>query len=150
MNSFVLLAKIVRSPELRYTQESQTPVAEMMVEFPGTRPEDSNLLKVVGWVVLANEITEKYHLDDQVVIEGRLSIKTYDNPEGFKEKKAEMIASRVYGINGGIDSTGSYTPSSAEKTSSPREPFPITSASFEPTRTENIPSEVVEEEELPF
>jgi len=150
MNSFVLLAKIVRSPELRYTQESQTPVAEMMVEFPGTRPEESNLLKVVGWGSLANEISEKYHLDDQVVIEGRLSIKTYDNPEGFKEKKAEMIASRVYGINGGIDSTGSYTPSSAEKTSSPREPLPINSASFEPTRTENIPSVVVEEEDLPF
>jgi len=53
-------------------------------------------------------------------------------------------------ISGGIDSTGSYTPSSAEKTSSPREPLPITSASFEPTRTDNIPSEVVEEEELPF
>ncbi len=150
MNSFVLLAKIVRSPELRYTQESQTPVTEMMVEFPGTRPEDSNLLKVVGWGSLANEINEKYHLDDQVVIEGRLSIKTYDNPEGFKEKKAEMIASRVYGINGGIDSTGSYTPSSAEKTFSPSEPLPITSASFEPNRTEKTPSEVTEEEDLPF
>ena len=149
MNSFVLLAKIVRSPELRYTQESQTPVTEMMVEFPGTRPEDSNLLKVVGWGSLANEINEKYHLDDQVVIEGRLSIKTYDNPEGFKEKKAEMIASRVYGINGGIDSTGSYIPSSAEKTFSPSEPLPITSASFEPNRTEKTPSEVTEEE-LPF
>jgi|GEM_PF-437901 len=102
MNNFILLAKIVRAPELRYTQDNQTPVTEMLVEFQGLRPEDNYTLKVTGWNNLATEINEKYKVNDQVIIEGRLSMKTYDSPEGFKEKKAEVIASRLYRIEGSL------------------------------------------------
>ncbi len=149
MNSFVLLAKIVRSPELRYTQENQTPVTEMMVEFTGIRPEDNNLLKVVGWGNVANEINEKYNLDDQVIIEGRLSIKTYDNPEGYKEKKAEMIASRLYRIEGGLLSTSTYTPT--QEKSFHNEPLPIASTGgFTPGRDQDVSASVTEDDDLPF
>jgi len=102
MNSFILLAKIVQNPELRYTQDNQTPIAEMLVEFQANRPEDSYTLKVVGWGNLATEIGEKYRAENQVIIEGRLSIKNYENPDGYKEKKAELIASRIYLVDGAV------------------------------------------------
>jgi single-strand DNA-binding protein len=100
MNNCVLMAKVVKSPELRYTAESQLAVANMLVEFEGISPNDSpNTVKVVGWGNLATEINETYKEGDEVIMEGRLAMNTFDRPEGFKEKRAEFIVSRIFGIN---------------------------------------------------
>lgn len=97
MNTCVLMARIVRNPELRYTQDTQTPVTHMLVEFDGMRTEDPpSTLRVVGWGNFATEIQEKYHEGDCVIIEGRLSMNTVERPEGFKEKRAELVASRIH------------------------------------------------------
>ncbi|ACK67185.1 single-strand binding protein [Rippkaea orientalis PCC 8801] len=105
MNSCVLMAKVIRSPELRYTQENQTAVAQMLVEFEGRRPEEATAtLKVVGWGNLATQMQENYKEGDRVIIEGRLSINSFDRPEGFKEKRAELVASHIYVIDGMLSS----------------------------------------------
>jgi single-stranded DNA-binding protein len=97
MNSCILMAEIIQEPELRYTSDNQTPIAEMLVQFPGLRAEEPpSTLKVVGWGNLAQEIQERYHQGDRVVIEGRLSMNTIDRPEGFKEKRAELTAQRIH------------------------------------------------------
>ena len=100
MNSFVLMAKIVRSPELRYTPDNQVAVANMILEFDSIGQNESPYnLKAVGWGNLATDINEKYKEGDEVIIEGRLAMNTIDRPEGFKEKKAELIISRIFPIN---------------------------------------------------
>lgn len=97
MNSCILMVEVIKNPELRYTQDGQTPLAEMLVQFPGLRAEDpAQTLKVVGWGNLAQQIQEKFHEGDRVVIEGRLNMNTIDRPEGFKEKRAELTAARVH------------------------------------------------------
>jgi single-strand DNA-binding protein len=99
MNSCVIMAEIVRPPQLRYTQDNQTAIADMEVQFSGLRPEDPpSKLKVVGWGNLAQEMQTTYNLGDQVVIEGRLNINSVDRPEGFKEKQAELTASKIYSL----------------------------------------------------
>ena len=37
MNSFILMAKIISNPELRYTSDTQKEVTQMLVEFEGGR-----------------------------------------------------------------------------------------------------------------
>lgn len=97
MNSCILMAEIVQDPELRYTPDNQTPIAEMWVQFAGLREEEPPAkMKVVGWGNLAQEIQERYHVGDKVIIEGRLHMNTVDRPEGFKEKRAELTAQKVY------------------------------------------------------
>jgi single-strand DNA-binding protein len=97
MNTCILMAQIIQDPELRYTPDSQTPIAQMLVQFQGVRAEDPpSTLKVVGWGNFANEIKEKYSAGDRVIIEGRLSMNTIDRSEGFKEKRAELTANRIY------------------------------------------------------
>ena len=104
MNSCILMAEIVQAPELRYTSDTQTPIAEMFVEFPGLRAEDPpSRLKVVGWGNLAQEIQERFHQGDRVVIEGNLRMNTIERPEGFKEKRAELTAQRIHSL--GADTT---------------------------------------------
>lgn len=99
MNSCILMAEIVQEPELRYTSDTQTPISEMIVQFPGLRPEDPPAtLKVVGWGNLAQDIQGHYHVGDRVILEGRLGMNTIDRPEGFKEKRAELTVQRIYTV----------------------------------------------------
>jgi single-stranded DNA-binding protein len=99
MNQCILMAEIIQSPELRYTSDTQTPVTEMMVQFPGLRADDPvATLKVIGWGNLAQEIQANYHRGDRVLIEGRLGMNVVDRPEGFKETRAELTAQRIHSL----------------------------------------------------
>jgi single-stranded DNA-binding protein len=109
MNSCILMAEIIERPQLRYTPDNQVPIAEMQVEFPGSRPEDPpQHLKVIAWNNLAGEIHEKYRKGDRVIIEGRLGMNTIEI-DGIKEKRAELTAQKIYSL--GADSIGSVSAS---------------------------------------
>ena len=100
MNHCILMAEIVEIPQLRYTSDNQTPIAEFKVKIAGLRSEDSpSQFKVVGWGNLAQTIQDSgYAPGDRVVIEGRLTMKSVDRPEGFREKQAEITAQRLHRI----------------------------------------------------
>lgn len=134
MNSIILLADIVQEPQLRYTSDNQTPIAEMRVEFSGLRPEDPpSKLKAVGWGNLAQEIQANYHEGDRVILEGRLSMNTVDRPEGFKEKQAELTIQKIYSLNGASVSSTVSAPAPAPTPSAPP------AATSAPKRTPKAP-----------
>ncbi|MEO1070418.1 MAG: single-stranded DNA-binding protein, partial [Cyanobacteria bacterium J06638_6] len=100
MNNCLLMAEIVQSPQLRYTSDNQTPVAEFVVQFPGLREGDpSSQMKVVGWGNLAQDIQAQYQTGQRVMLEGRLAMNVVDRPEGFKEKQVEMTVQRIYSVS---------------------------------------------------
>ena len=99
MNSCVLMVRVLEQPQLRYTADNQTEVAEMMVEFDSTKLENPpSRLKVVGWRNLAVEMQEKYEQGDQLIIQGSLRMNVFERKEGFKEKRAELTASRIHKV----------------------------------------------------
>jgi single-strand DNA-binding protein len=117
MNSCIIMAQITEAPQLRYTQDNQMAIAEMKVQFAGLRPEEPTAeIKVIGWGNLAQEIVQKYQEGDQVVIEGRLGMNTIERPEGFKEKRAELTAGKVYAITGMSQPIASAPPASQANT----------------------------------
>ncbi len=153
MNSIILMAEIIQDPQLRYTADNQIPIAEMLVQFPSQRDDDPpSTLKVIGWGTLAQEINEKYHQGDQIVIEGRLGMNTVDRPEGFKEKRAELTAQRIYRLemdmkaqprpNGGTATTNA-TPNNVVPLGSrnrPSAPPPVAEDPTEPRRPPATPA----------
>ena len=108
MNSCVLMARVVRDPELRATQD-QTSVATMLVEFESTREgEAPGQVKVEGWGNLAETMKNSYRTGSQIIIEGRLSMNTVEMAEGYKQKVAKLVASRIFAIDGMSSNTPSY------------------------------------------
>lgn len=138
MNSIILLAEIIQEPQLRYTSDSQTPIAELRIEFAGQRPEDpATQLKAVGWGNMAQEIQANYHQGDRVILEGRLGMNTVERPEGFKEKQAELTIQKIYTLDGAsISNTVSAAPPAAT-TPAPRSAPP---AAATPKRTVKTPA----------
>lgn len=106
MNSFVLMAKIVAEPQLRYTQESELRVTETIVEFDNVVPNNPpSKLKVVAWNNLAEEVKNKYTKGQQVMLSGRLKMDTITTQEGFKQKTAQLILSNIEPINSSSSNT---------------------------------------------
>ncbi|AZB71769.1 single-stranded DNA-binding protein [Synechococcus elongatus] len=100
MNSCILQATVVEAPQLRYTQDNQTPVAEMVVQFPGLSSKDApSRLKVVGWGSVAQELQDRCRTNDEVVLEGRLKISSLLKPDGSREKVTELTVSRVHHLS---------------------------------------------------
>jgi single-strand DNA-binding protein len=154
MNSCILMAEIVQAPELRSTSDNQMEIAEMFVQFVNAKPENPPaLIKVVGWNNLAREIKEKYRQGDRVIIEGRLEMSVTEKPEGYKEKRAQLVASRIHAFTGGEDlglSTGVAMSPVAES-----RPAAQPMASAAPKATKATPAKAVEsfevsDDEIPF
>ena len=133
MNSCVLMVRVLDAPQLRYTQDNQTEVADMMVEFDSVKAEDApSRLKVVAWRNLAQEVKEKYRPGDQLVIQGSLRMSVFERKEGFKEKRAELTASRIYKV--GEVNVSNHV--STATTKSPNNVVSIDSYKPSPTETE--------------
>jgi single-strand DNA-binding protein len=146
MNSCILMARVVQTPELRYTQDNQTPVTQMMVEFESDREgEPPAPLKVVGWGNLASEMQQTYQEGDRLIIEGRLAMRSVDRPEGFKEKKAELVASRIYRVGAEGLTASSPKPTSTSESGSPA----VTSPDSAPVLAE-VASNTANLDDIPF
>ena len=99
MNHCLIQAIVKTGPQMRYTKENQTPIAEMMVGFKGLRNDDpSSELKVIGWGAIAQEMVDNLKEGQGIVIEGRLRMNNLTRKDGTKEKQAELTASRIHHI----------------------------------------------------
>ena len=99
MNTCILMAQIVSPPELRKTPEKDISISQMLVQFSGLGPNDPPAtMRVIGWGDMGEKIYSTYSEGDRVIIQGRLSMNTIDRPEGFKEKKAELVVSHIYSL----------------------------------------------------
>jgi single-stranded DNA-binding protein len=102
VNHCLLEVEVLEAPQLRYTQDNQTPVAEMAVQLDGLRPDDPpGQLKVVGWGNLAQDLQNRVQVGQRLVIEGRLRMNTVTRQDGVKEKRAELTLARLHPVGGG-------------------------------------------------
>ncbi len=100
MNHFLIESLIKSSPQMRYTKDNQTAIAEMVVLIKGLRNDDpASKLKVLGWGTTAQEMVDKLEEGQKVVLEGRLKMNTITRQDGTKEKQAELTASRIHHIS---------------------------------------------------
>ena len=100
MNHCLIQAVINSAPQMRYTKENQTPIAEMIVNFKGLRSEDPTRdLKIIGWGNIAQEMVDELKEGQNIVIEGRLKMNSVTRKDGTKEKQAELTASKIHQIS---------------------------------------------------
>ena len=154
MNHCVLEVDVLQAPTLRYTQDNQTPIAEMDVGFDALRPDDPRgQLKVVGWGNLAQDLQNRVQVGQRLVIEGRLRMNTVPRQDGTKEKRAEFTLSRLHAV--GETPTGMQaTPSEpqAQQASQPVTPRPAASQppAAEPAAQWNSSPLVPDTDDIPF
>jgi single-stranded DNA-binding protein len=111
VNHCLLEVEVLEAPQVRYTQDNQTPVAEMAVQIDGLRPDDPpGQLKVVGWGNLAQELQNRVQVGQRLMLEGRLRMNTVTRQDGVKEKRAEFTLARLHGMGPGATSSPAVNP----------------------------------------
>ncbi|MGA0160471.1 MAG: single-stranded DNA-binding protein [Vulcanococcus sp.] len=120
MNHCLLEVEVLEAPQVRYTQDNQTPVAEMAVQFDGLRPDDpAGQLKVVGWGSLAQDLQNRVQVGQRLMVEGRLRMNTVSRQDGTKEKRAEFTLSRLHPLGSSGGGSAAPRPAAAAPASAP-------------------------------
>ena len=162
MNHCVLEVEVIDAPTVRYTQDNQTPIAEMSVRFDPLRDGDPpSELKVVGWGNLAQDLQNRVQVGQRLLIEGRLRMNTVPRGDGMKEKRAEFTLARLHPV-GASTSTSSTATSSTQGSSMPsgsarpERPIPKAAPAANPQRSEPEPTSwnaaplVPDTDDIPF
>lgn len=120
VNHCLLEVEVLEAPQVRYTQDNQTPVAEMAVQFDGLRPDDpAGQLKVVGWGSLAQDLQNRVQVGQRLMVEGRLRMNTVSRQDGTKEKRAEFTLSRLHPLGSSGGGSAAPRPAAAAPASAP-------------------------------
>ena len=101
LNKAMIIGNLVRDPEMRTTPSghnvSSFSVATNMVwkDQSGQKQEKAEFHNVVAWRRLA-EISNQYlKKGSKVYIEGRLQTRSWDDPNGIKRYRTEIIADNM-------------------------------------------------------
>jgi len=105
MNKVILMGRLTRDPELRYTTVNNTPVASFTLavdrRFARQGEErQTDFFPIVVWDKSAEFCSKYFTKGLKVVVVGRLQTRTWDDNEGKRHYVTEVIAEELYFAEG--------------------------------------------------
>ena len=110
MNKIILIGRLTRDPELRYTPNGAAVCSfTLAVDRPFTNQggnREADFINIVVWNKAGENCAKYLSKGRQPAVEGRLQIRSYEGNDGQKRYVTEVIADRVefIGNNGGGNS----------------------------------------------
>lgn len=101
MNKVILMGRLTKDPEVRYTQATNTMVTSFTLavnrRFVKQGEErQADFINIVAWNKTAEFVSKYFSKGQQVGVIGRIQTRNYDNEEGIKHYVTEVIAEEVY------------------------------------------------------
>mgnify|MGYP000472509559 CR=1 FL=1 len=101
MNKVILMGRLTRDPEVRYTQTNNTLVASfsLAVNRRFTKPGEerqADFINIVAWSKLGEFCSKYFKKGQQVGIIGRIQTRTWDDDKGQKHYITEVIVEETY------------------------------------------------------
>ena len=117
MNKVVLIGRLTKDPELRYTQGG-TGVATFTLavnrRFTNQNGErEADFINCVAWQKTAEFVANYFKKGQEMALEGRLQVRTYDGNDGQRRWVTEVVADQVEFVGGKNDRNSSSTSSNA-------------------------------------
>jgi len=99
LNKVILIGRLTRDPELRYTTNgiavAKFNLAVDRPQFNKEREKETDFIDIVVWQKLAETCANNLGKGRLVAVEGRLQIRSYDDNQGIRRKAAEVVADSV-------------------------------------------------------
>ena len=100
LNHIVIMGRLTRDPELRYTQ-SNTPVATVTLaddrDYTGSNGERGvDFIDCVAWRSTAEFVSKYFQKGSMAVASGRLQLRDWIDRDGNKRRSSEVLATSVY------------------------------------------------------
>jgi single-strand DNA-binding protein len=114
LNKVMLIGRLGRDPELRYSQSGQ-PVCnfsmatdESYSDRDGNRQERTEWHRIVVFARQAENVANYLKKGSQAFVEGRLQTRQWEDKEGQTRYTTEIVAQRVQFLDSRQDSGGGY------------------------------------------
>lgn len=114
MNKVILMGRLTRDPEVRYTQTNNTLVASFSLAVNRRfvrqgEKRQADFINIVAWSKLGEFCSKYFKKGQQVAVTGRLQTRTWDDDQGQKHYITEVVAEEAYFADskrdGAVDNT---------------------------------------------
>ena len=99
MNKVILIGRLTRDPEIRYTQTGKAVCDfSLAVDRPFTSnsgEREADFINIVVWNKPAENVAKYLAKGRQCAVEGRLQIRSYEGNDGVRKYRTEVIANSV-------------------------------------------------------
>ena len=101
MNKVILMGRLTRVPEVRYTQTNNTLVASFSLavnrRFANQNGErQADFINIVAWSKTGEFCSKYFKKGQQVGIIGRIQTRNWDDDQGVKHYVTEVVAEEAY------------------------------------------------------
>lgn len=100
MNKVILIGRLTKDPEVRYTTTNNTLVCGFSLavnrRFAKEGEQQADFINIVAWNKLGEFCSKYFAKGQQVAICGRIQTRTYDDKDGKKVYVTEVVAEEAY------------------------------------------------------
>lgn len=97
MNSIILIGRLTKDPELRYTPNGKAVCSfTLAVDRPysGDKKE-ADFINIVVWNKVGENCAQYLSKGRKAAVQGRLQIRSYEDDKGYKKYITEVVANSV-------------------------------------------------------
>lgn len=96
LNHVELLGRLAEHPELKHTLSGKPVVSfDLAVQSKG-KDTPPDYIPIVCWDKLAEFVDQYLIKGRQIVVEGRITTRTWQNKDGWNRKEVEVTATNIY------------------------------------------------------
>lgn len=120
INKAILMGRLTRDPELRHTG-SGTPVCSFSIAIDNGYGENrqTDFINCVAWNKTAEFVNKYFAKGRMIIVDGRISTRTWEGQDGKKNYATEVIANQVSFGDSKKEQQASEPSQSAEPTALP-------------------------------
>lgn len=100
MNKVVLMGRLTKDPELRYTSNTNTAVCSFTLavdrRFKSEGQPTADFISCQAWTKTGEFISKYFVKGSRLAISGRIQTRTWDDTEGKRHYVTEVIADEAY------------------------------------------------------
>ncbi len=149
LNQVTLMGNLTRDPELRQTPNGQSVVSFSLAlnraykDQGGEWQEATDYIDVVAWAGLAERVSQYLNKGRRCLVQGRLQSRSWEQQDGTKRSKVEVLASDVTFLDGRQDED-------SDNNSGPAPTKPAPTKKKDDVVIEDIGDEPINLDDIPF
>ena len=118
MNKVVIIGRLTKDPELKYTPGNGTAVTQITVaverRFKKDGQQEADFIPVVIWGKSAESTAQYMRKGLLMGVSGRIQTRNYDHKDGYKVYVTEVVAEEIKFLEWGNKTEGSSTSSGTD------------------------------------
>lgn len=105
-NRIILVGNLTKDPEIRYTQSGKGVTKFSLAVNNPRNKEETTFVDIVAWDRLGETCNTYLKKGGNVLVEGRLVIRSYDDKDGNKRKATEVVIDNMQMLGSRRDAEG--------------------------------------------